>query len=457
MIKGKNYILNLKYDEVIKYADKVMFEMNSTNSLFILFENEYRDGEISHDFFDIIEYYVSKGFQYVNTIIVPRKPHSHEGFIDNVLYVLWFVKNKKDMIFLKDNIREKHIWKDVEWGKRKKNYNPLGKDPGNVWIPTEDNGKGRITKHIYLNIDEVIERIKKSLNPDCETIIYKDDKQNRFMSNDNNKELKNIHLRNDNQVLNSEKREMKADVIFNSSEKMKFVFDESVKSIITSPPYWDLKDYYKKGQIGQETYEKYLSRLNKVWSEAYRVLKSDGTLWININVRTKKNIPILIPNDIIKQCKKIGFIYRGIIIWHKSSGIPTNKNNLVDRHEYVLYFSKNENNYIDKMNEFNDYLNDDINQGCIWNINRKAGSVGKGYKHPAIYPVELVNRLIKISSEEGDTILDPFLGSGTSLIASINMNRNFIGYEYYEGFEKLIKYRIDNELQKNFKFKIFKN
>ena len=55
------------------------------------------------------------------------------------------------MLFIKDNIREKHIWKDVEWGKRKKNYNPKGKDPGNVWLPTKDDGKGKITEHLILN------------------------------------------------------------------------------------------------------------------------------------------------------------------------------------------------------------------------------------------------------------------------------------------------------------------
>ena len=76
-----------------------------------------------------------------------------------------------------------------------------------------------------------------------------------------------------------------------------------------------------------------------------------------------------------------------------------------------------------------DYKNKIISHKLFWNINRKAGSVGKNTIHPAIFPTELINRICIISTNKGDLVVDPFLGSGTSLIASINNCRNFIGYE----------------------------
>lgn len=237
---------------------------------------------------------------------------------------------------------------------------------------------------------------------------------------------------------------------------MSKICDNSVKLIVTSPPYWDLKNYYKENQIGQESYEKYADRMYTVWQECYKKLSQDGSLWVNINVRVRENKPIYIPKLFIEQCKKIGFTFYEMLIWHKSSGIPTNAKNIVDRHEYVLIFLKSEKTIIQsfRINKYNDYKNDDLNGGFIWNINRKAGSVGKKTIHPAIYPTELVNRIIKASTKEGDVVLDPFLGSGTSLIAALNNNRNFIGYEYNEGFKGLMLDRFENEIMEYDKEKV---
>ena len=223
--------------------------------------------------------------------------------------------------------------------------------------------------------------------------------------------------------------------------------DSSINVVITSPPYWDLKDYFKEGQIGQESYETYLNRLYRVWEGCYNKLIESGSLWLNINIRTKKGNVILIPRDFILQCKKIGFHYKGVLIWHKSSGIPTHEKNIVDRHEYVLVFSKSESlNINNRICEFADYKNDSINGGLFWNINRKAGSVGKHFVHPAIYPNDLVSRIVRITTNENDTVLDPFLGSGTTLIASVIEGRNCFGYEYNEGFKDLILSRYNSEV-----------
>jgi DNA modification methylase len=342
------------------------------------------------------------------------------------------------MRFNKDAIREKHIWKDVEWGKRAKNYNPKGKDPGNVWIPTNDDGKANITEHILLSDDDVIARILSLSDCGDDFEIFR-------------QPLPVSSIKENNAVFYEDnvKSPVSATVIFGSSENMSHVEDKSVSVAVTSPPYWNLKDYFKEGQIGQEPYEKYLVRMKTVWQQCYNKLKPSGSLWVNINIRIHDKKVILIPEDFIEMCKDIGFYYKGIFIWHKSSGIPTGERNIVDRHEYVLIFSKSEEFYIDRqiLSSFSDYKNNSINGGAFWNINRKAGSVGKKYIHPAIYPNELVKRIVLMTTKENELVLDQFLGSGTSLISSLQCSRSFIGYEYNEGFKGLMESRFKSEIK----------
>ena len=231
-------------------------------------------------------------------------------------------------------------------------------------------------------------------------------------------------------------------------ELVKQVEPASIDLLVTSPPYWDLKNYFKKGQIGQESYDEYLNRLNQVWSESLRVLKDDGTIWVNVNIRTKNGVPYFIPTDIIEQFKKLNSHLVDIVIWHKSSSIPVRDNNLTDKYEVFLCFSKSETPKIKTgiLKKFNEYKNSMISGGIIWNINRKAGSVGKKMVHPAIYPIELIDRVIQVSTDNGDKILDPFLGSGTSLISAIKNHRDGVGIEFNEKFKELIDYRISKEV-----------
>lgn len=440
--------------------------LESSGNLFIIADNIYVDNIIETSFFDFIEIALNSEFKYINTIIFPIES-SNQKLKHNIKYLLWFVKDYNKMYFDKDTIREKHIWKDVEWGKRTKNYNEKGKDPSNIWIPTIDNGKGKITEHLILSIEEIINRCIISTTKDQEKIfiesttkiddnkLIKDRNIQIKIVTENNKDIYELDT-SINKVKNSFTG---AEVYFKSSEAMKEIKNNTVNLMVTSPPYWDLKNYFKEGQIGQESYEEYLNRLNAVWSETYRVLAQNGSMWININTRTKNKKPILIPNDIIKGCKEIGFKLKDIIIWHKSSGIPTHKNNLVDKHEYFLWFVKDNKSYfnLDSIKEINDYQNEKINNGIIWNINRKAGSVGKDFIHPAIYPTELIERVIKLTTKENDLVMDPFLGSGTSMLAALKNQRNFIGYEYNEDFDDLIKYRINTDKLNidNIKFNYF--
>ena len=440
-------LLHLKINEYYQY-------LNASGNFFIITDNQYNQFGIQNSFFDFIEVSVNKGFICKNIIILPESG-KNEQLKKNVRYLLWCVKNTEENYFDKDKIREKHIWKDVEWGKRSQNYNPLGKDPGNVWLPTEDDGKGKIINHIALDFESVINRCIDSTCLNNSHVLI------RFFSKLNQKNINHQFIefekysflfrksveRNIKNNIDNQFKDPEATVFFDSCEDMKGVTNSSVDLMVTSPPYWDLKNYFKEGQIGQESYSNYLKRLNMVWLETYRVLKKTGQMWINVNTRTKNKNIVLIPQDIIKSCLEIGFIFKEIVIWHKSSGIPTNKSNLTDRHEYFLWFVKSE-KYIINSSEIeliNDYKNPLLNKGLIWNINRKAGSVGKDYIHPAIFPVSLIDRVINLTSDPGALVLDPFLGSGTSMFSALKNNRNFVGYEYNEDFDKLISHRAKNE------------
>lgn len=441
----------LKFDELTS---------DNIENIFIFFRNIYdHKGNLTVSFLEILKQYYDANNQYIykNVIIVPEEKNKLSALNDNVLYIIWFSKSE-DSYFDKDSIREKHIWKNVEWGKREKNYSPKGKDPSNVWIPTLDDGKGKITSHVSLKIHGAVERLFKSFGRNNLNWLYYDfNKIEKMTKEQITKEIEEKSIKFlDTEVVESksiiEKKSSikQSSIIFDSSEKLS-VPDKTIDLIVTSPPYWNLKDYFKNGQIGQESYDEYLERLESVWKECIRVIKKDGLIWININIRTNKKKPYFIPTDYINQMRASGMYLKDIVIWHKSSSIPTTNRNLSDKYEVFLIFSCSEDIYLNSkvIDTFNEYKNDFIKGGTLWNINRKAGSIGKKYVHPAIYPNMLVERVIKLCTNEKECILDPFLGSGTSGIVALNNQRNFIGIEYNEGFLELIKYRMFKETKIN--------
>lgn len=446
------------FSEIKDKVDDLYNKLSDDGNMFILTDNINKNDFVEELPLKISEYLTDYGFKYNNIIICPYKGYDTKLLKNTIRYVLWFSKNHSKMFFDKDKMREKHIWKDVEWGKRAKNYNPKGKDPGNVWLPTEDNGKAVITKHVIFSKEDIIKRCLDCTTVDKDKVMIKSDlKELTFNHNldidfiyeefnyEDVSKYKDIVI---SKSENKEEKDISGKVIFRSSEKMVDLQQESIDLMVTSPPYWDLKNYFKENQIGyKETYEQYLERINSVWKETYRVLKEDGSMWINISIRVKNKEPLFIPYDIIKQCQKIGFNLVDIIMWHKSSGIPTHKNNIVSRYEFFIWFSKSK---TIKFNEsykanINEYKNDELHSGNIWNVNRKAGSVGKNFIHPAIYPEKLIERIINLCSNEGDIVLDPFLGSGTSMIAALSNNRSCVGYEFNEGFRELMLHRFEKE------------
>ncbi len=246
-------------------------------------------------------------------------------------------------------------------------------------------------------------------------------------------------------------------IINGDSRVLNEIDDNSVHLALTSPPYWQLKDYGEKSQIGfYDTYENYINNLNLVWSECYRVLQNGCRLCVNIGDQYARSVyygrykVIPIRTEIIKFCETIGFDYMGAIIWQKVTttnttggaavmgSFPNPRNGILKLdYEFILIFKKGgkpepinpEMKRLSKMSkeEWNTYFTGH------WNF---AGA--KQDKHIAVFPNELPKRLIKMFSFVGDTVLDPFLGSGTTSLVAKDLDRNSVGYEINSEFLPII-------------------
>lgn len=250
-------------------------------------------------------------------------------------------------------------------------------------------------------------------------------------------------------------------IIIGDSRTMKELKDKSVHLIITSPPYWQLKDYGSRNQIGfNDTYEDYINNLNLVWYECYRVLHDGCRLCINIGDQFARSVYygrykiIPIRTEIIKFCETIGLDYMGAIIWQKPTtmnttggatimgSFPYPRNGIIKiDYEFILIFKKpgeppkvpkeiKEKSKLTK-EEWNKYFSGH------WNFNGE-----KQIEHLAMFPEELPKRLIKMFSFIGDVVLDPFLGSGTTTLAAKNLGRHSVGYEINENFLTIIKNKV---------------
>jgi site-specific DNA-methyltransferase (adenine-specific) len=245
-------------------------------------------------------------------------------------------------------------------------------------------------------------------------------------------------------ALNELPLKIRRNVHFRTSERLTELDDKSVQSVVTSPPYWNLKDYKHTDQIGfNETYAKYHARLNSVWSECKRVLKQDGTIWIVIDKIMQTEEVTHIPYDIAKNCRAAGLLLQDMVVWNKPTAIAgMNSLNLVNKYEHVVLLSKSKEFKLELPNEEKRLPPDWTRSGArltdVWRIPVKAGSIRKTPAHEAPYPEELIRRIILMSTEEGDTVLDPFLGSGTTMKVALQLNRRCIGYEINSEYAQVI-------------------
>ncbi len=255
-----------------------------------------------------------------------------------------------------------------------------------------------------------------------------------------------------------------------------------VNTTVTSPPYYNLRDYGVNGQIGlEDSIDDYIEQLCIVFDEVYRVTKDDGTLWLNIGdcyarggeinsdgrrgfSRTKglgyrnKSVEGLTDKDLIGvpwrlafALQKRGWILRSDIIWAKRNPMPES---VTDRpttsHEYIFLFAKNQQYYYDhksirekllprhlRMN--NDY--EHRNKRDVW-ITGVASYPGA---HFATFPMKLIIPCIQAGSPEGGLVLDPFMGSGTVAEAAKQYGRFYTGVELNPEYHKIINNRLKQE------------
>ena len=239
-------------------------------------------------------------------------------------------------------------------------------------------------------------------------------------------------------------------LINGDARDLSFLPDESIHLVVTSPPYWNLKQYNENpDQLGHiNDYEPFLAELDKVWREVFRVIVPGGRLVCVVGdvcvSRRKFGRHLVFPlhADICVLCRKIGFDNLNPIIWYKIAnanfevengskflGKPYEPNAIIKNDMEFILMQRKPGGYrnpteeqrklskIDKK-DFNTWFQQ------IWNITGASTRI-----HPAPFPLELATRLIRMFSFHGDTVLDPFCGTGTTMIAALRYGRNSIGID----------------------------
>ncbi|MDE5579502.1 MAG: thermonuclease family protein [Alistipes sp.] len=249
------------------------------------------------------------------------------------------------------------------------------------------------------------------------------------------------------------------------SRNLSLIPDKSVHLIITSPPYWQLKDYGSDNQIGfHDSYERYINNLNLVWSECNRVLHDGCRLCINIGDQFARSVyygrykVIPIRTEIIRFCEALGLDYMGAVIWQKQltmnttgggavmGSFPYPRNGILKiDYEFILIFKKQGKAPVPTVEQKkrSEMTKDEWNTffASHWNF---GGAKQDG--HIAVFPEELPRRLIKMFSFAGETVFDPFMGSGTTALAACNLQRNSIGYEINAEFREYYENKVISTL-----------
>lgn len=257
-------------------------------------------------------------------------------------------------------------------------------------------------------------------------------------------------------------------LIQGDARDLSFLGDSSVHLVLTSPPYWTLKRYNEnKDQLGHiDDYELFLSELTRVWKESYRVLVPGGRLVCVVGdvcqSRRQFGRHVVVPlhADIAVICRKLGFDNLNPIIWHKISnanyevnngtkflGKPYEPNAIIKNDiEYILMERKS-GGYrqpTEEQRRLSMIAKDEYEAWFrqFWNM---TGASTK--KHPAPFPLDLAYRIVRMFSFWGDTVLDPFCGSGTTMLAAMRCGRNSIGVEIDADYHAMAAQRLQDESQ----------
>jgi len=255
------------------------------------------------------------------------------------------------------------------------------------------------------------------------------------------------------------------------AREMGWIPNESVHLVLTSPPYWTLKEYpAHENQLGLiSEYEKFHDELDKVWQHSYRVLVPGGRLVCVVGDvclsrrRNGRHMVMPLHADIVVRCRKIGFDNLSPIFWYKISnaqyevengssflGKPYEPNAIIKNDvEFILMLRKpggyrqptEEQRNASRLTkeEHHDWFQQ------VWTVPGESTR-----QHPAPYPLELAYRLVRMFSFTGDTVLDPFMGTGTTLLAAARCGRNGIGIEVDDSYLRKAKVRLESETEELF-------
>lgn len=266
-------------------------------------------------------------------------------------------------------------------------------------------------------------------------------------------------------------------ILGDTKETIKLLPDDTFQCVVTSPPYWGVRDYGIENQIGAEMdVNAYIENLVDVFREVRRVLKPDGTFWLNIgNTYTsggrkwrdsdaknkgrgmsyrpptpeglKKKDLIGIAWMLAMECQKDGWYLRNDIIWQKPNCQPESvKDRLTVSHEYIFLFSKSEKYYFDQQS-IKEITSDGSklkNKRSVWSINTEPCPEA----HFAVFPRSLVRPCILAGTKPDDMVLDPFFGAGTVGLVTKELNRLCVGLEINDEYLKISEKRASVEVQK---------
>ena len=244
--------------------------------------------------------------------------------------------------------------------------------------------------------------------------------------------------------------------------------DECVQTVVTSPPYWSLRDYAVDSQTGRdESLDGYLTELVRTFDKVRRVLRNDGTVWLNVGdvytsgnrryrapdrrhraraMRVRPPTPDgLKPKDLIGvpwrlalRLQEAGWWLRSEVIWYKPNAYPESvRDRPTKAHETIFLLSKGQNYRYDVG------AVQGPNARRLRTVWRLPTAPRKG-DHPAIMPLDLARRCVRITSGEGSVVLDPYAGSGTTLLAAQELGRRWIGIELNPSYVDLIERRVLN-------------
>ena len=258
-------------------------------------------------------------------------------------------------------------------------------------------------------------------------------------------------------------------IIKGDSQDMDQIAPDSMHLVITSPPYFNAKMYSLAGEedLGNvHDLEEWLKQISRVWGEVYRVLQPGRKFFLNImNLPIREGTSFRALNLVgrnIDLCEKVGFVFKRDIIWHKTNGVRAHFGTYPDpggilinnMHESILEFEKPAKKSARKYTHVTpeqreaSKLDKDfwlsLKNSDVWLM--KPEKSGGGREHAAPFPLELPARLIRAFSFVGETVFDPFSGSGTTLVAAAQLGRNGIGYDINQDFCGIADHRLRETL-----------